>query len=298
MKVSVVVTCFNYGTYLAECLESILAQTYRDFDVIVIDDGSTDDTPLVVVPFLCDPRVRYHRQANQGQASAKNAGIRLTNGDLVAFLDADDLWEPTKLERQVPLFSNLSVGVVYCGGRDIDPVGTPLPIEERTGYLCFRRGWITKWLGFENIVPFSSTVVRRTLLDAHGAFDESLTMGIDWDLWLRLSCDTEFDFVPDRLFIYRLGHANQMSRNLNGRIEASEHIFQRFIQRRPDAFSRSELRDIQFYNSCRRAYAFRGVDTRRSRAFLLRAWKLRPWSYVPYAGLARNAIESLKASGS
>lgn len=294
MRVSVVVTSFNYGKYLRDCLDSILRQTYQNFEVIVVDDGSTDDTARVVQPYL-SPRVRYHYQANQGQASAKNAGIRLTDSEIVAFLDADDQWEPEKLERQLPLFNNPRVGVAFHGGRVIDPEGQPVPVPQRSGYMTFRRGTITKWLGFENIVPFSSTAVRRSLLREHGAFDESLTMGIDWDLWLRLSCQAEFDFIRDRLFVYRWGHSDQMSKNLEGRISGSDTIFERFLRTHPEAFTRGDLRRIRFHNSCGRADAYRGVDIRRSNSYLLEALQLRPWSVVPYKRLIRNAVDRFRS---
>jgi glycosyltransferase involved in cell wall biosynthesis len=239
--------------------------------------------------------VRYHYQPNQGQASAKNAGIRLTNGDIVAFLDADDLWEPHKLERQLPLFDNPRVGVAYHCGRVIDRDGQPVHwVRPRTGYMVQRRGSITKWLAFENIVPFSSSAVRRSLLQEFGAFDESLRMGIDWDLWLRLSCRTEFDFHPELLYAYRL-HGKQMSHNLEGRISGSDRIFEKFLRSHPNAFSRRDLREITFYNSCRRADTYRGIDNVRSRLYLLNALRAKPWSAVPYIGLIRNAVEGIRS---
>src|SRR5690606_14244810 len=111
--VSVVVATYNMGQFISDCLESILAQTYGDFDVHVIDDGSMDDTERCVRKFLADPRVHYHKQANAGQTRAKNVGIRRSAGRFVAFCDADDMWKPRKLEAQMPLFDDRGVAVVY-----------------------------------------------------------------------------------------------------------------------------------------------------------------------------------------
>ena len=105
-RISVVVTCYNYGAYLEGCLSSIMAQSFQDREIIVIDDGSTDDTPQVMARFSETPDLRYIRQANGGQAVAKNAGIRAARGEFIAFLDADDLWEPEKLAKQVRLFAD------------------------------------------------------------------------------------------------------------------------------------------------------------------------------------------------
>src|SRR5262245_55106442 len=111
--VSVVVATQNYGQYLAGAVQSVLDQSWRDLEIIVVDDGSTDNTSEVVRPFLCDPRVRYHRTDGLGQSRAKNLGIQLARAPLVAFLDGDDEWLPDKLERQLPLFDVAAVGVVY-----------------------------------------------------------------------------------------------------------------------------------------------------------------------------------------
>src|SRR5215211_7212535 len=111
--VSVVVATRNYARYVAGALRSVLDQTWRDLEVVVIDDGSTDDTPAVVQPFLTEPRLYYHRTDGLGQSRAKNLGVQLSRAPLVAFLDGDDEWLPTKLERQLPSFQNPAVGVVY-----------------------------------------------------------------------------------------------------------------------------------------------------------------------------------------
>ncbi len=289
LTVSVVVPCYNYGAYLPACLDSVLAQTRPAFEIVVVDDGSTDDTAAVVAPYLGDGRVHFHQQANSGQATAKNLGIRHSRGDIVAFLDADDLWMPEKLARQVPLFDDPAVGVTFTGQRSIDAEGRPLATFGRRGYLTFRRGRITPWLGFENIVPFSSSAVRRALLVENRGFDTTLGMGIDWDLWLRLSLVTDFDFVPDPLFAYRV-HGHQMSRNLSGRIDASEHIFRTFVSRHPGAFSTQELQAVEFYNACSRGRALRGVDRSRSDAYFRMALRMKPWSPRPYLGLLKNAV--------
>src|SRR5262249_60650982 len=101
--VSVVIATRNYGRYLAGAVRSVLDQTFTNFEVIVIDDGSTDDTPEVIRPFLADSRMRYLRTDGLGQPRAKNLGILQARGSLMAFLDGDDEWLPTKLERQFPL---------------------------------------------------------------------------------------------------------------------------------------------------------------------------------------------------
>ena len=114
LTVSVVMAAKNYARFLPAAVESVLAQTFTDWELLIIDDGSTDDTPDAVRPFLADRRVRYVRSDRLGQSRAKNLGIRLSRGEFVAFLDADDAWLPTKLEKQLAAASRVDpdVGVV------------------------------------------------------------------------------------------------------------------------------------------------------------------------------------------
>ena len=185
--ISIVITCYNYSCYLAGCLDSVLSQTFQDFEVIVVNDGSTDNTDEVIFPYIKDPRIIYIKQKNSGQAKAKNTGIQKSKGRLIAFLDADDLWDTTKLEKQMPLFDDKGVGVVYSRVRYIDEQGDDVSFQHKSTYLTPRAGKITEFLFIDNFIPFSSSVVRRECFERVGVFDESIRMGIDWDLWLRIS---------------------------------------------------------------------------------------------------------------
>ncbi len=289
-KVSTVITCYNYGRFLAAAVESALAQTYANLDVVVIDDGSTDDTRHVIEPYLRDCRVRYIRQENRGQAAAKNLGIHSTDGELVAFLDADDVWEPRKLEKQVPLFERAEVGLVYSGVSMIDESGAPLPFEGFQGYLSPRSGRVTEWLVFDNIVPFSSSVVRRTCLNACGGFDESLKMGIDWDLWLRVSLHNEFAVVNEPLLKYRVGHAGQMSKRTDERFKAADGILRRFLDEHPGAIPPRILSRADAYTCVVRSSHYRNDRWLHSTALLMKALR-HDWSFVPaYRGLLKNLL--------
>jgi glycosyltransferase involved in cell wall biosynthesis len=228
--VSVIIATYNMARFLPHALESALAQTYEAIEVQVVDDGSTDDTRHVLDPFLTDPRVRYHYQDNGGQASAKNRGIQEAGGEIVGFLDADDMWMTQKLERQLPLFAEQpQVGVVYSRLQEIDESGNPL------GVLGHRlhRGWVTKPLFVRNFVGFNTALVRKACLEEADGFDETLGMGIDWDLWLRISTRHQFDYVNEALTYYRVWDG-QMSRNFEGRYRSAFRIMSRFLAEHPD----------------------------------------------------------------
>ncbi len=227
--VSVVIASYNMGHYLRGAVQSVLAQTYPNVEVQIVDDGSTDDTQQILQQWAGDPRVRSHRQANAGQARAKNRAVELSRGRFVAFLDADDAWNPDKLAQQMPLFRGRpELGVVYSDYQCMDADGRPLV----KGVTPMRRGWVTGPLLIENFIRYSAGVVRRECLERNGGFDETLDMGIDYDLWLRLSAHWQFDFVPQSTVRYRIW-AGQMSKNYRKRYESAIRIMRSFLANNP-----------------------------------------------------------------
>jgi glycosyltransferase involved in cell wall biosynthesis len=225
--ISVITASKNYARFLPQALGSALAQTFSNWELIVIDDGSTDDTAAVIQPFLADERIRYVKSDRLGQSRAKNLGLALSRGEFVAFLDADDVWVPTKLERQMPLFDDPDVGVVFSRRSLIDEAGQPLPLRSEPP---FPRGRVLNDLFVRNFVCFSSAVVRRSVFERVGRFDESLDLAIDYDLWLRVAKHFAFDFVDEPLVKYRTGHGN-LSKRLSDRVATACSIMTRAVRR-------------------------------------------------------------------
>lgn len=281
--VSVVVATYNYGRFLAGALDSALSQTFLDFEVIVIDDGSTDDTAVVIAPYLDNPRVRYEHTDHLGQPGAKNTGIRLARGRYVAFLDADDLWLPTKLEKQIPLFAaDPDLGVVYCRRRWIDEEGRELDRRERQPH----RGDVLAPIFWRPFVCFSSTVVRRAVFDDVGLFDEEIPLAIDYDLWLRVASRYRFDYVDEPLVKYRTGHAN-LSRRQAERCGYVRRIIDRFLddrggrERLNPALVRRALADL----CCDTALALRPTSRAVALTWYARSLRHRPHDYDAWRGL-------------
>jgi glycosyltransferase involved in cell wall biosynthesis len=244
--VSVIVPTYNYARFLPAALDSALGQTFRDFEALVIDDGSTDDTPEVVRPYLADPRVRYHRVANGGPARARNVGLGLARAPLVAFLDADDLWLPAKLERQVALFRrDPGLGLVYTRRRLMDEEGCDLDCGEPAPH----RGDVLRALLACNFLCLATCMLRREVFTAVGTFDETLKQSEDFDLWLRIAERYRFDYVDEQLVRYRVGHAS-ISRHVEERLRTVVLILRRFQERRgrqaplPRALLRSKLAGV------------------------------------------------------
>jgi glycosyltransferase involved in cell wall biosynthesis len=285
--VSVIVAAYNYDRYLGGALESVLNQTCRNLEVIVVDDGSTDRTAEVVRRYLRDPRVRYYRTDHVGQPKAKNTGIRLARAPLVAFLDADDLWLPAKLERQLALFRRDRVlGVAYTRRLVIDGQGREVEYE----HPAMHRGMILDALFRSNaFVCFSSVMVRRAVLDDVGLFDESLALAIDYDLWLRVGLRYRFDYVDTPLVQYRTGHAN-LSRRAEERLITVSRIMERFlVAHGGGAFvSPAVVRRARAETAYHIALALR----ERSRLRAL-PWYLRSVSLCPHYALAWQGLASL-----
>jgi serine acetyltransferase len=290
VTVSVVITCYNYGRYLSGAIDSVLEQTYSDFEIILVDDGSTDDTEQVAGSYLHNPRIQYIRQENAGQANAKNTGIRHSTGELIAFLDADDRWCPDKLAKQIPCFSDSEVGVVYSLARYIDEEGKEFNYKRTSPYLQPRRGKVSTWLILDNFVQFSSSVVRKECFEKFGVFDESLKMGIDWDLWLRISTGYAFDFVDEQLFYYRVGHAGQMSKNIEVRQECTDRIMKQFFKKFPGVVDKKTYRAAYYLTFCTRGDHFRFLDKKKSYMFFLKAVLTLPFNKDAYKGIVKNLI--------
>ena len=286
--VSVVVATYNMGHYLPQAVESVLQQEYSQVEAVIVDDGSTDDTPAVMRRWEGNPRVRSHRQSNGGQARAKNQGISLSRGGFVAFLDADDTWLPGKLTRQMPLFQDRpALGVVYSDFERMDADGAPVP----KGPVRLYRGRISGPLLIDNFIPFPSAVVRRECLERQGVFDETLGMGIDYDLWLRLSAHYEFDFIPEATVRYRIW-SGQMSKNYRKRYESGIRIMQNFIDRNPDAVDRAVLGRAWAHTYTGRGNSILWHEKDRPAAFrdYLRALSFRPAYWPAWRAMLRGLI--------
>lgn len=209
-EVSVVIPAYDAAGTLPETLASLIAQTFTDFEAIVVDDGSRDDT-AERARACGDPRVRVLSIANGGVAAARNHGIDAAGSELLAFLDADDLWQPDKLARQVETMrARPAAGVCVTSATRIDRDSQPV------GETLFRDpDDVTEALLLESMIVgcISSGMIRRPLLERVGGFDTRLSQCADWDLWLRLSLATRFAVIAQPLVGYR-SYAGNMSSNI------------------------------------------------------------------------------------
>ncbi|MBW4574226.1 MAG: glycosyltransferase [Aphanothece sp. CMT-3BRIN-NPC111] len=231
-SVSVIITTYQRASLVTQAIKSVLAQSYKDYEIIVVNDGSTDNTAEVLNKF--QDKIKIIHQNNKGLSFARNIAIQNSQGQYIAFLDDDDVWLPTKLEKQIALLeANNKIGLIYSDmsyfdEKEIFPETTakkrPLPLA-RISWMLFP---------YPNLTPRpSSVVVRRETLDEIGLFDESLTACEDYDLWLRISEKWLVYYLDEPLTMYRLSDTN-MSKNKERVLINSLQVQEKAIERHPD----------------------------------------------------------------
>ncbi|MEQ8396051.1 glycosyltransferase [Thalassobaculum sp.] len=260
--VSVVIPSFNRARVLEQAIDSALKQTYPHIEIVVVDDGSTDDT-LERLERLQEPRLKVlSTPRNLGPARARNLGIEHCAGAYIAFLDSDDTWTPWKIETQIACFKRgePELGAVYCGRRVRLTDGSTLDV--RPG--C--RGDIFATLRRRNTIPLPTLMVRREVLEKVGTFDPELPACEDWDLVLRIAQRYTFDFIEGLAVAYDGAGSDRMSARARSVFIANHVIFRRFNGRgpRPDilaAYLALQSRELLHLRRPRRAarYALRSL---------------------------------------
>ena len=217
-KVSVVIPAYNPGPYLDLAIQSVLAQTLTEWEVIVVDDGSAEDLSRIGQEY---PQVKLMRQSNRGASVARNAGILASSGEFIAFLDADDLWEPTKLERQVALMNaNLDAGLCHTSFQIINADGE----VTGPGFQGYDKDYKELLTGCG--ICASTVLVRRECLAASGLFDPFCPPVEDYDLWLKIARDYELCRVQSNLAFYRI-HGRNISGNYVKMLQMQTSILNR-----------------------------------------------------------------------
>jgi glycosyltransferase involved in cell wall biosynthesis len=200
--ISIIIPTYNYGRFLRDAIDSVLAQTYRPMEIIVVDDGSTDDTPQILAEY--GERIRVIHQDNRGVGAARNTGIAAANGDYLAFLDSDDIMKPQLLEHEIARFiADPGLGLVHCAVELVDRDEKLLSLS-RNGM----EGWVaTELLRLDREVitaPGSSIMVPKRVAEEIGGYDETLQPSEDWDFCYRLAIRYRIGYVREPLLKYRL----------------------------------------------------------------------------------------------
>lgn len=231
--ISVIVSVYNGEKTILETLDSVLNQTLKDFEIIVVNDGSQDETEAVVKK-IDDPRIQLYSHQNSGQAASNNWGLSLSSGEYIAFLDADDLWTPDKLEAQYrALQEHPEAGVAYSWTDQIDESSQFL----RGGpHVTVNGDALAMLLLGDFIGSGSNALIRRRALDEVGNFEVSLAPVADWDLWLRLAARYAYVVVPKVQILYRQCRTSVTS-NVYKMEDVSWKTIERAIANNPDKLS-------------------------------------------------------------
>lgn len=250
-KVSVIIPVYNVEKYVAATIQSVLSQTYENFEILIVDDGSPDKS-IEVCKLFKDSRIKIIHQLNRGLAGARNTGIRHASGDYLAFLDADDIWLPEKLEKHVHHLNNSpTVGISFCYSAFINEKGNYTGLYQKPRKLY---DITPSYVLCRNPVGNGSApVIRREVFqdikfegNLHGSiedyyFDESLRRAEDIECWLRISIQTHWrhEGIPEALTLYRLSSSG-LSANALKQLEALEHVVEKTRSYAPDIIARCE----------------------------------------------------------
>lgn len=236
--VSVIIPTYNHALYIVKAIESVLKQNYQPIEIVVVNDGSTDNTKEILSPYLS--KIKYIYQSNNGLSAARNTGIKNATGEYIALLDADDKWLPKKLTKQMGLFlKNPKLDLVYSDiYQSFDGKIHPLTYWQRNKIKpCLGGQNCLIQLFKVNFIPGGiSAMFKKNMTNKIGLFNENLKAAEDYDYWLRaVSKGVVINYINEPLAIYRM-HEAQMSTNIERMLEANMFVLKKAIQQNMEYF--------------------------------------------------------------
>jgi glycosyltransferase involved in cell wall biosynthesis len=304
--VSVIIPVYNGEKFIGQALESVYSQTFRDFEVVVIDDGSTDGTLSVLDAYR--DRLILLKNSHGGPASSRNRGLEIARGSFIAFLDADDIWVPSKLERQVAVaLAHPEYGIITADAATFDHTG--ITEQSAAAHKFIPSGFVLEALLFDNWIANSCVLVRRECFDKVGFFDEDpFVRGEDWIMWMRIAAHYQVFFQNEVLLHYRRHGQNYSHTNLEKQFDDLFINFDKVERQISKLAARPDLmREAKFRVCFRRGKDdLRILALDRARAKLRRAvgykplsakaWLLLGVAYIPSQVLAplRNLMRACR----
>jgi glycosyltransferase involved in cell wall biosynthesis len=288
-RVSIVIPTYNRSGIVRRAIDSVLAQTYADLEVVVVDDGSTDDTRAVLENY--ESRVRYVRQENAGPAAARNHGMRVARGEFIGFLDSDDLYFPENVAAHLRAFERSpEAGLVYTGIEIVDHEGKRIkdvrPNPEDRGFVFER-------LIRYNFITSSTVLMRRAAMEFAGSMNTSLWFAEDWYFWLRVASRFPVEYVDEILVRYQrsrisLSHGNNIATIADWNMKMFALAFAD-----PDLAARLEPLRAEAYRRAYANYASMALETlqpKLARGFAWRAIAAKPAGWSSYPLLAKGCL--------
>ncbi|NVN92407.1 MAG: glycosyltransferase [Desulfuromonadales bacterium] len=304
---SVVIPTYNGSKFLTQTIESVLNQSYKDFEIIVVDDGSTEDIEQLLKPY--GEYLRYLRIENSGPAAARNTGIRLSNGEFVALLDHDDIWAPENLRVKVELLhKNPECAMVYSYPTLIDAIGNVIPQESPS---AFPSGSVFEdFLISNRIITFSCTLIRKSIFDSVGLLDDrrEITCCDDYDMWLRIADVSTIVFSTDQSVCYRI-HGDNLINNHDMSLNSHMSVYNKILKESKTASKMpikklSRIAREHIYEKLRQ-YAYKFYYDRSNykktrellwRCILLKPFAFRVWMYFLICSLPSVLVARLRSA--
>tara|TARA_R110002110_G_scaffold415858_2_gene658592 strand:- start:29315 stop:30265 length:951 start_codon:yes stop_codon:yes gene_type:complete len=289
--VSIIMPCYNCEKTIEKTLRSIYEQNFTNFHLYCINDGSTDNTAEMLEHYAqSKPNISILHKDNAGQTAAKNDGLKIAQGEYIAFIDSDDLWHSSKLMKQVQLLDkNNKIGLCYTNGFYINETGQQ---QELIGVSDDLTGQCLDQIILGNAIVASSVMIRKSILDKVGLFDERLSACENWELWTRFASQSELASIDEPLVFYRR-HANNMSHNLDKMrknrlavIAINKQLYQHDLK-----YHKKIIRDAYYT-----AYKFFGenylwtLQVKKARPDLLRALCYKPWNKNIYMMIMKTLL--------
>ena len=270
--VSVIMPVYRGKEFVAAAMESVLAQTYRSFELIVVNDGSPDASADVIAQFLPHKQIKYIEQENAGVAAARNTGLARSSGQFIALLDQDDLWLPTKLERQVAyLNAHPNKGLVHSRVECIDASGEPCTCEGAISVYPFEGLCAGRLLLGNGIAPLT-VLMRSECVREVGGFDQKFAPADDWELWLRIARRYEFGFMDEITARYRV-HAENISKDHAQMQKTVLSIVDSICERFPDVAQSLSPQDLLIARSRSLSWVAEALERRGQRREARSYWK-------------------------
>ncbi|MCZ2225085.1 MAG: glycosyltransferase [Chitinophagales bacterium] len=225
VETSIIIPCYNAEKYIAEAIQSVLDQTYINWELIIIDDGSKDSSSKIIAKFLNDNRISFHQQTNSGVSSARNNGLKIAQGNYITYLDADDVWFKDNLKEKVNYLRNNAIDVVYSSYEVINEKSESISkISDKAIYPTLKDILLQK--GNYSTAP-SGLVIKKEVLHKIGGFDTNLSNNADQDIWIRILFNNyKIALIEKPLWKYRI-HENNMSNNISLLEKDSLYMFKK-----------------------------------------------------------------------
>lgn len=226
--VSIVMPTYNRCALIGSAINSVLAQNYTNWELIIVDDGSTDNTVAMVAErYGAEPRIKLYEQTNSGQGAARNRAIGNSAGEFIAFLDSDNMWREDRLDKGVAvLLQNKAIGLCYSDETFIDINGGDLSYENMRRYS----GYVFPKLIVDNFISLNTVLMRRTILPNAQPFNAQNRLDEDYELWLELSVKNEFFYIPEKLVAYRV-EGERVSNQFMDRLKANAKTIKKIIHK-------------------------------------------------------------------